>query len=197
MFNVNQSDLDFIFESAGESVSVNDEDKRAIVSRSPLKDSEHRYIHTIDIINRGDVVKYADEPYLIVSETVSKRGGKYKALMRHCNFSLKIPGGTEKVLLVDANGKPILDGRGRPQYTTIDLPPIDVHAIVDNKSFSLEGNQIRVENNQIILMVQDNPTNRELLVTDHTFQFEGTYKVVHKDFTQKGLMIISCDKTTG
>jgi hypothetical protein len=52
-----------------------------------------------------------------------------------------------------------------------------------------------VANNQIIVIVQDNEVIRDRFVANYEFGFEGNYKVVHRDFTKRGLLIITAEKT--
>lgn len=187
MFQPNQSDLQFLFESVGETILINDVEQRGIISNSPISEYEQRYLHTLERLNRGDIIEYSNEKYLTISESVSKRGGKYKALIRHCNVILEVEGETERVLLgYDSYGKPI--------YKDVAGEPILVPSIIDNKSFSISGDQLQVANNQIIVIVQDNEINKGKLVVNYEFAFEGTYKVVHRDFTKSGLIIITSEK---
>ncbi|RBP95390.1 hypothetical protein DFO70_103432 [Cytobacillus firmus] len=129
-----------------------------------------------------------NEKYLVITESITKRGGKYKSLMRHCNVMIDLPGEEvcEKVGENDF-GEPIFE------CTTGD--PVLVPSIVDNKSFSVEDSAaIRVPDNQIIVVVKDNDYNREKFQLNNTFTFEGVYKVIHRDFTKRGLMILTCEK---
>jgi hypothetical protein len=189
MFQPNHSDLQFLFDSAGETILINDVEQKGIVSNPLISEYEERYLHTLERLNRGDIIEYSNEKYLTISESVSKRGGKYKALIRHCNADIEVEGEITKEFLG-------YDQYGKPVYKEIAGEPILVPSIVDNKSFSIQGDQLQVANNQIIVIVQDNELTRDRFVANYEFTFEGNYKVVHKDFTKKGLLIITAEKTT-
>jgi hypothetical protein len=190
MFQPKQSDLQFLFDSAGETILINDVEQRGIISNPPISEYEQRYLHTLERLNRGDIINYSNEKYLTISESVSKRGGKYKALIRHCNGIIEIPGETTRELIG-------YDSYGRPVYKDVVGEPIPLPSIVDNKSFSIQGDQLQVANNQIIVLIQDNEVTREKIVVNYEFPFEGNYKVVHRDFTKSGLIIITAEKVTG
>lgn len=187
MFQTNQSDLQFIFDSAGKTILINDVEQRGIISNPPISEYEQRYLHTLERLNRGDIIDYSNEKYLTISESISKRGGKYKALIRHCNGVIEVEGETTKELIGH-------DEFGRPIYKDVAGEPIQVSSIVDNKSFSIQGDQLQVANNQIIVIVQDNEINKGKFVVNYEFAFEGNYKVVHIDFTKSGLIIITAEK---
>jgi hypothetical protein len=189
MFQPDQSDLQFLFDTAGETILINDVEQKGILTRPPISEYEERYLHTLERLNRGGIIDYSNEKYLTISESVSKRGGKYKALIRHCNAVIEVEGEVTQELIG-------YDSYGRPIYKEVVGEPIPVPSIVDNKSFSIQGDQLQVANNQIIVIVQDNEVTRDRFVANYEFTFEGTFKVAHKDFTNRGLLIITAEKTT-
>lgn len=195
MFTPNKEDLQFLFESAGMDVLINDVPQQAIITNPPLSDSEERYIHTLQRINMGDMVTFDDNKYLVVNETISPRNGKYKAKIRHLNYELQIPGETRKELLLDENGNVVKDRFGKPIYKTIQGDPIYIPARVEQQAFTIEEGQIRIPNNEILITVQDNEVNREKLVLNFEFNLmTKTWKVTNVDLTRKGLMIITCQQ---
>lgn len=195
MFSPNIEDLEFLFESAGQSISVNNIDTQAIITNTGLAEHEKKHIHTINPIHMGDLVAIDDENYLITSDTAIKRYGKYKAIMEHCNFMITIKVIT-RVLMRDENGNVVYDAGGNPVWIEIEGEPILIPSIIDQQSFTIEGNQLRVANNQILVTVQDNETNRDKLKVNEVFSFEGNYKVLNMDYTKKGLIVVTAEKTT-
>jgi hypothetical protein len=195
MFTPNKEDLQFLFESAGMDVLINDVTQQAIITLPPLSDSEERYIHTLQRINMGDMVTFDDNKYLVINETISPRNGKYKAKIRHLNYELQIAGEAIQDLLRDENGNPILDDFGRPIPITIEGDPIYIPCIVEQQAFTIEEGQIRIPNNEILITVQDNEVNREKLILNFEFNLmTKTWKVTNVDLTRKGLMIITCQR---
>ena len=195
MFSPNTEDLEFLFESAGQSISINNVATQAIITNTGLAEHEKKHIHTINPIKMGDLITADNENYLITSDTAMKRYGKYKAIMTHCNFTITIKVIT-RVLMRDENGNVIYDAGGNPVWIKIEGEPILVPSIIDQQSFTIEGNQLRVANNQILAIVQDNETNRDKLKVNNTFTFVGDYKVLNQDYTNRGLIVIIAEKTT-
>ncbi|MFE4525633.1 hypothetical protein ACFRCQ_26590 [Cytobacillus firmus] len=186
MFQANSADLEFLFNEAGQTVLINDVTTNVVITNPAISEYEERYIHSIEKVLQGDIVTLDNEKYLVITESISKRTGKYKALMRHCNLMIEIKN-YEKVKIGETEfGVPVYEY----VYTYSDYIP----SIIDNKSFSIESSAaIRVPDNQIIVVVQDNELNREKFKVNNTFTFEGSYKVIHRDFTKKGLMILTCE----
>ncbi|QJX61030.1 hypothetical protein HLK66_04790 [Niallia circulans] len=195
MFSPNIEDIQFLFESTGQSISINNVATQAIITNTTLAAHEKKHIHTINPIKMGDLVTIDDESYLITSDTAIKRYGKYKAIMEHCNFTITIKVIT-RVLMRDEYGNVVYDAGGNPVWIKIEGEPILVPSIIDQQSFTIEGNQLRVANNQILAIVQDNETNRDKLKVNNTFTFVGDYKVLNMDYTNKGLLILTAEKTT-
>lgn len=188
----NQTDIDSIFNLAAQTVKVNDIEQEAIITNPVINEFEERYIHTLFKVGQGDLVTYQNEHYLIIAESVTKRHGKFKTLMRHCNEVIELPGEEERVLARDENGDVIVDEYGRPYYEYIQGEPILIPIIVDNKNFSIEGNQLRVPENQIIVVVQDNETNKgKFAVNNEISLMNKNWKVLHQDFTKVGLIILT------
>lgn len=189
MFSPTKADLDYLFDSASQSVTVNDTERNAIITNSAINEFDQKYIHTLEQVLQGDMVEIEGEKYLVITESISKRGGKYKALIRHCNFGIEVQGEIQQVLV---GYDPI---SGKPIYEESIGNPISVTAIIDNKSFSIDSaSSIRVPDNQIIVIVKDDEINRDKLKVNDTFAFEGNYKVLHRDFTKKGLIMLTCEK---
>jgi len=189
MFSPNTADLDYLFDSASQTVTVNNTERKAIITNPAISEFDQKNIHTLERVLQGDMVALDGERYLVITESISKRGGKYKALMRHCNIVIERQG-EQVCVIVGENefGDPI------EECTVGD--PIFISAIVDNKSFSIDqASAIRVPENQIIVVIQDNPVNRDKLKVNDKFVFEGNYKVLSRDFTKKGLMILTCEKS--
>ncbi|WP_026677765.1 hypothetical protein [Fictibacillus gelatini] len=197
LFETNTDDIQFLINNAGKDVLINDIAKKALITNPGLYDFEDRHISTLDKLSRGDLVTYDNEKYLVITESISKRGGKYKALMRHCNNIVQIPGETKQVPKLDENGNPVYDRFGDPVYITIQTDPTNVPAIVDNKSFSIDSNYaIRVPENQIVVTLQDNELNNRKIKVNFVFTMMGKkWKVVNVDLTKNGLMILTCEFT--
>jgi len=189
MFTLNNEDLQCIFDSAGKSVIVNDTKMNVIITNPAISECEERYIHSLQKVSRGDMVTLEDEPYLCITESVTKRSSKFKTLIRHCNFNIEIPG--EQVCTIIG-------------YNSFDEPieectygePTLVPSIIDNKTLSVDGQSaIRLAENQIEVIVQDNEVNSEKFTVNFTFNVMGkSWRVVDVDLCKSGLMILTCEK---
>lgn len=189
------TDIQSIFDMAAVDVKVNDNDKKAIITNPAISESEERYIHTLDVIRMGDLVTYQSEMYLVIAESVTKRHGKFKTLMRHCNHVFKIPGEVTRVLLRDENGNVITDIDGRPEYDYIEGEPILIPSIIDTKDFSIDGQGLKVPVNQIIIILQDNKNNRDGFSMNKEFDLiDKRFKVLNQDLSKVGLIILTCEQ---
>jgi hypothetical protein len=187
-FEIGASDIEFLIDVAGQTVKINDVEQKAIITNAKISDYEDRYIHTLQPIQRGNLIEYNREHYLVISETVTQRYGKYKALMRHCNYEIVIEG-QEVCEIVSYNDF------GEPIYECHTTESISVPAIVDTYAFKVDDfAPIRVPEKQIVVIVQENETNKNKFVTNATFEVMGqTWKVIAVDLTKKGLLILTCE----
>lgn len=185
---IDESLVSSIIETTGEQVKVNDNVLLAIITNPTISEYEERYIHTLLNVPRGSVVDYKTFKYLTITESSSMRTAKYKALMRHCNHVIEFPG---EIIEGDFLG---YDDWGRPVYDEIMGESVLVHAIIDNKSFSVDSdNSIRVPVNEIIMVLQDSEVNREKIEVNFEFPSMGkNWTVQDIDLTQSGLMICNC-----
>ncbi|WP_366162655.1 hypothetical protein ABXS71_06240 [Bacillus infantis] len=190
MFSPNEYDLKYLMDATGETVIINGNEKQAIITNPRVDEFEQRYIHTLEPVSQGSVVSLYNEKYLVITESLTKRHGKFKALMRHCNYVI-----SRKNVI----GREIIgyNDYGAPYYRDILGEPIQIPSIIDNKSFSVDNStQLIVPENEIIVTIQDTPLHRQKLKVNDIFAFEVNYKVRHVDYTKRGLMILTCDFTT-
>ncbi|MGX9134156.1 hypothetical protein ACWV26_07220 [Rummeliibacillus sp. JY-2-4R] len=191
------NDIEFLIDTMGDTVLINDVEHKALVTHSNETKNEEHYIHTLKQVKQGDLITYNNEKYLITTESLTNNAIKFKALMRRCNYSIEIAGETTSELLVDENrNPPIIDIYGDEQFIYFVGEPIYIYTIVENKTFAVSGTQLLVAENQILLIVQDNETNRNKLIVNNIFTvMDSEWKIRNVDKTQKGLLIIICEKT--
>ncbi|QNG59423.1 Ig domain-containing protein [Bacillus sp. PAMC26568] len=191
MFNYDDTDIQFLLDQAGREVLVNDSPRQALITNPAISEQEERYIHTLERVCRGDTVEFDNVGYICITESITKRNGKYKALIRHCNYPLELPG-EEVCVIVGENDF------GDPLYECTNGESISIPAIVDNKSFSIDlGNAINVPNNQIIVTLQNNETNSDTFTLNYQFDvMESKWKVVNRDLSKNGLLILTCEFVT-
>lgn len=188
-------DLIHMFNVLSEEVEVNGVKHQSIITHSPITELETRYIHTLTNIEQGSLIKYKDVNYLTVTESIAGRYGKFKAKIEHCNHFLKFKGEIIKELIVDENGKPILDIYGDEQYRNVEGEPTLLPSIVRENSFSISGQQLLIANNQIVIVVQHTTKADQLIkVNVELTLFNVTWKIVNVNKIRNGLLICTCDK---
>lgn len=187
-FAFDTSDFQFLLDSVGETVKINDVEQKALITNAKIGDYEDKYIHTLQPIQRGNLIEYNGENYLIISDTVTQRYGKYKSLMRHCNYEIVIEG-QEVCEIVGWNDF------GEPIYECHTTESINIPVIIDKYAFKVDDPApIRVPDKQIIVTMQENETNKSKFTVNTTFEImEQTWKVIDVDKTRTGLLILTCE----
>ncbi|MBE2919781.1 Ig domain-containing protein [Anoxybacillus flavithermus] len=185
-FTFDTSDFQFLLDSVGETVMIDNVEQKAIINNAKIGDYEDRYIHTLQPIQRGNLIEYNREHYLVISETVTQRYGKYKALMRHCNYEIDIK--EQKVCKIVGH-----NDFGEPMYECHTTKSISVPAIIDKYAFKVDDPApIRVPDKQIIVTMQEN--NKSKFTVNTKFDVMGqTWKVIDVDLTRNGLLILTCE----
>lgn len=186
-FTINNSDFQFLLDSIGETVTIDNVPKKCIVQNAKIGDYEDKYIYTLSDIQRGNLIVYNGKNYLIVSDVTQGKIYK-KALMRHCNYTIVVEG--QKVCeIVSYNvfGEPIEECHTTESFS--------VPAIVGKYAFKVDDPApIRVPDKQIIVTMQENETNKSKFTVNTKFGVMGkTWKVVDVDITRNGLLILTCE----
>ena len=65
-FQIDTSDFQFLLDTVGETVKINDVEKKAIVNNAKIGDYEDKYIYTLDSIQRGNLILHNVKNYLII-----------------------------------------------------------------------------------------------------------------------------------
>jgi hypothetical protein len=182
----------------GYSVRVNDQyDTQVMLYNKYGSSAESRsVIGKPGDVRRGNVYTYENQAWLTVSFPEDYQIYK-KAEIRICNNLFPIKQDEMRDLLRDADGNPILDGRGRPQYIT---KTVDITApcIVDSRySFTRGEQQIVLAEDRIEVVV--GYVESENLKLNFEFKMYGdTYKVKNIDYSNvingEGILIISAER---
>lgn len=186
-FAFDTSDFQFLIDSIGETVTIDNVPKKCIVQNGNIGDYEDKYIYTLEPIQRGNLIVYNGKNYLIISDVTE--GKLYrKALMRHCNYTIVVA--AEEVCEIVG-----YDPFGDPIYECHATELINIPAIVDKYAFKVDDPApIRVPDKQIIVTMQENETNKSKFTVNTTFEImEQTWKVIDVDKTRTGLLILTCE----
>lgn len=175
MFNLfeNESvtnDFQFILDSAGKDITLNNEPARAVITNTKLNvftDFDDRHIATLTPIKRGDMIRWNDNNWLIYNEIAESRHSKYKGIMRKCNHEIKF----------------ILGGVIR-----------SFPSIVSAKTHGVDYGTVNMAEGKIMVTMQDNQLTR-LIELNKRFILANAqpYKIVGIDRTMVGLVTFTAD----
>lgn len=186
-FTFDTSDFQFLLDTVGETVTIDNVEQKAIINNAKIDDYEEKYIYTLDSIQRGNLILHNKKKYLIVSDVTEGKLYK-KALMRHCNYEINVEGQKVcKIVGYNDFGEPIEECHTTESFS--------VPVIVDKYAFKVDDPApIRVPDKQIIVTMQENETNKSKFTVNTKFDVMGqTWKVVDVDLTRKGLLILTCE----
>ncbi|MBE2932348.1 Ig domain-containing protein [Anoxybacillus flavithermus] len=188
-FAFDTSDFQFLLDSIGETVTIDNVPKKCIVQNAKIGDYEDKYIYTLSDIERGNLILHNKKKYLIVSDVTEGKLYK-KALMRHCNYEIIVEG--QKVCKIVGHndfGEPIEECHTTESFS--------VPVFVDKYAFKIDDPApIRVPDKQIIVTMQENETNKSKFTVNTKFDVMGqTWKVIDVDKTRTGLLILTCESS--
>lgn len=165
------SDFNYIQSMAGDDILINDDTqaKKAIINNLPVNgQSDLRTISSTEELNRGDYITWDSGKWLIISEIGHKRFNYYKGLIQHCNYNIKFI---------------FSDGMVR-----------EFPSIVDSRYFDVETHQyINIATGKVIVTMQVNEDSQKIELNKRFIKMGNAFKVVGKDLTKNGLMVLYCD----
>jgi hypothetical protein len=191
LFDSVSDDFQYILDSMGKDIQINGVNARGLITSTSINQSyDDKKIKSLELIKRGDKIKYLDEVYLITSEINGTRNGKYYGLMRKTNYVISILTGTERI----DTGQ--TDNLGRPVYETVNTYS-DEPCIVANQTATVGSTgAISLPNGNIDMIFQDNE-NTQKIALNNTYTFNGqSYTVIGFDKTKTGIIIVKCSLTT-
>lgn len=173
MFNFfelnNTDDFKFMLDSIGQEVQINKQPVRGLITNTLLEQNyDDKKITTLEPLNTGDLIRYDDQYWIIISEQGGKRYNKHKAIMRLVDYHIKF------------------NFVGRIQ---------EYPAIVDSKVFDTqEGKYITLPVGKIMVTLQENQDTLQIALDQRFIKMGSAFKVVGIDRTKKGLIQLTCDK---
>ncbi|NNV01646.1 Ig-like domain-containing protein [Brevibacillus sp. MCWH] len=172
LFQTNPDDIQYIFDILGQDVLVNNHSVRAVITNTPINqtstaiDYDDKKISTLQPIKCGDLVHYCDEDWLIISEINGQRYGKYKGIMRVCDYPIKF------------NFEGIVK---------------EFPAIVDGRVFDVEiGQFMTLPASKIVVTMQENQETLQIGVGQRFIKMGRAWAVEAIDRTEKGLLRLWC-----
>lgn len=87
--DTNNTDFKFMLTQLGKSITINQIQRQALITNTELEQNyDDKRITTLDSFNRGDIVIYNNNKYLVISEENDKRYKKYKGIIRRLPFTI-------------------------------------------------------------------------------------------------------------
>ncbi|WP_025843749.1 hypothetical protein [Brevibacillus agri] len=172
LFQPNPDDFRYILESFGQWITVNNQPVQAVITNTPINqtsaaiDFDDKKLATLTPIKCGDIVHYNDEDWLIISEINGQRYGKYKGIIRVCDYPIKFN----------------IEG------TVKEFP-----TIIDGKVFDTETGQfMTLPNSKILVTLQENQETLQIEVGQRFIKMGSAWQVDAIDRTHKGLLRLWC-----
>ena len=185
-FQIDTSDFQFLLDTVGETVIIDNVPKKCIVQNAKIGDYEDKYIYARSNIQRGNLILRKEKYYIIVSDVTEGRQYK-KALMRKCTHTIRV---------MIQQGEKILVGVtpwGEEIYETTDPVYEDFPCIVEQEKITIDGDQIRTSDSEILITLQRNQFTEKIKINDKYEVAGYTYRVTHINYTKSGLIILKCE----
>ncbi|MGG0666703.1 hypothetical protein ABE042_21740 [Viridibacillus arvi] len=185
MFNTtNEQDIQFLMDTAGQQVLIDDVESVALITNAELGEVESRHIHTLESVPQGAYITINEETYLNVSENTTMRNNKYKTKVQHCNSLLPTEGETIKAIIG-------YDKLGRPIYETTIVPGRNYPCIVEHLSYkNAQNTAVNTIDDIIYITIQDNEKVSKSYKINTEVNLKGTTLTIRGiDKTRTGLLI--------
>lgn len=165
-----KEDFDYILSTIGESITINDKDiKTALITKGDNKDKliNYKKIVTNYTINTGDIVKYRDKLWIILSE-VNESRNTYKSLIRELPHTIKI---------------------------YIDNTLQEIPCVIESSNNGIvEGKFIITGDGNLKLTLQDNTITQKIHEGMRIIKWGYGWKVIAKTAEHKGLRYLYFEK---
>ncbi len=171
MFNYFQlndpKDFKHLLNMAGQDILINGKPARALITNTNLTESkDNRNITTLENIECGYLIDYDDGKWLVISEVSGKRYNKYKGIMQKCHNTLTV------------NIAGILH---RVPYVVTKKVNLNIDVTY----------YLTVLENEIYILVANNPINSNIQLNDIYKIGRFNYKVISMDdISRPGLLLM-------
>lgn len=173
LFNVDDdSNFKYMLESAGRSITVNNNpmESKAIITNTSLNtEYDDRKISSLKPLNRGDMVEYNGNRYMVISEVNDKRYSHYKGIMRHLPHKIFF------------NHKCVFE---------------TIHVYIENGNPSFKGGNVLTLIQDKVTVYAPSRSMGITLTTGDTFMINGNkFKIITNDtYSQTGISILTCER---
>ncbi|MBA9088039.1 hypothetical protein FHR92_004533 [Fontibacillus solani] len=173
LFNVDDdSNFKHMLESVGRSITVNrnpTETKAIITNTSLNTEYDDRKISSLEPLNRGDMIEYNGNRYMLISEVNDKRYSHYKGIMRHLTHEIVF------------NHKCVFEA---------------VSTYIENGNPSLVGGNVLTLIQDKVTVYAPSRSMGITLTTGDTFMINGNkFKIITNDtYSQPGISILTSER---
>lgn len=162
--------IDFLLFEKGETVDINLLLRTALLTDAP-KGADYyfddKYIRTKDPVRTGDVVRYRNITWMLVSQ-VDKGEDSYQGKMRRCNHVTKF----------------ILDDWLYEFESIIEMANLSIN----------KGGNLNIVTGNMNCTLQANTLTNSIGINQRFIASDAAWKVVGVDKTKTGLVILSCER---
>ncbi len=167
----------------------------AVISNATFSPNSSYHIHSLSLFKCGDYTRInedSDNIYMVTSDVLEMRGGKYKGTLEYCNYDIEL----YELVKVEI-GK---DDLGRPVYDYVNTLIGIIPSILKYKDFTFTTNDaVNLAKPIYEITVRDNAAARTNFKLDESTYpdvtiYNVTYRIVNVDYSKKGLIKIRLEK---
>ncbi|WP_339280956.1 hypothetical protein [Lysinibacillus sp. FSL P2-0066] len=167
----------------------------AFISNSTFSPNSSYHIHSLELFKSGDYTKineHSDNIYMVTSDVLEMRGGKYKGTLEYCNYAVP--------WIVIEKVKIGNDHLGRPVYEDREVLKGYINCILKYKDFSISSNEaINLTKPIYEITVKDNDASRGYFkLNESTYEkvdiYGKPFRIINVDYSKKGLINLRLEK---
>lgn len=155
--------LVYVLREMGKAVKINGTCARALMNNSKINlHTDYRHMISIDKVQRGDLITWDNESWLVLSEVAQKRYTYYRSEIRKCNFTVNF----------------VIDELVKPMACIIDSVTTD----------KLTNRLFEMPDGKMVITLPNNDLTEKIEVNHRIVKFNTAWRVYGHDFTEDGLI---------
>lgn len=154
------------------------------ITNATLSPNSSYHFHSLDLFDRGHILTFNDEYYMVTSDVVLMRGSKYKGIVDYCNYSRDVIR-IEQVLIG-------IDNINRPIYNDVETFNRTEYGVLRYKDIQIEVEDAINQVTPILaLTLRDTEDNKMDYAVNTKMKIHGReYRVYDIQYVKRGLMQI-------
>lgn len=167
----------------------------AVISNATFSPNSSYHIHSLEIFHCGDYTKISnpsDNIYMVTSDVLEQRGGKYKATLEYCNYSIPIYKLVQTIIGYDKLNRPI--------YDEVEMLVGNIPAILKYKDMTYSTNDaINLTKAMYEITIRNNDAAKEHFGLEAgTYNtvtiYDKPYRIVNVDYSKQGIIKLTLEK---